>query len=297
MISLTLRQLHYFDALARIGHFGRAAEACAVTQPALSMQIHELEAQLGVALFERGRKRIVLTEAGRAIAGKAARILMDAQDLIDVARHRNKVLCGTLRFGVIPTVGPYLLPALLPKLSEAFPDLELHVRETQTSVLLAELSDGKLDVVFLALPIAIPELESRELIEDKFLLAVPSNYQGKGRVVVTEDFLRHQRLLLLEEGHCFRDQALIFCGLQQSSALNTMGASTFATIVRMVANGLGITFLPEMAVSTEIRSKEIRVLRLAAPEPKRTLGLVWRKTSARKQDFEVLGKLIAKLKI
>ena len=297
MISLTLRQLHYFDALARIGHFGRAAEACAVTQPALSMQIHELEAQLGVALFERGRKRIVLTEAGRAIAGKAARILMDAQDLIDVARHRNKVLCGTLRFGVIPTVGPYLLPALLPKLSEAFPDLELHVRETQTSVLLAELSDGKLDVVFLALPIAIPELESRELIEDKFLLAVPSDYQGKGRVVVTEDFLRHQRLLLLEEGHCFRDQALIFCGLQQSSALNTMGASTFATIVRMVANGLGITFLPEMAVSTEIRSKEIRVLRLAAPEPKRTLGLVWRKTSARKQDFEVLGKLIAKLKI
>jgi len=297
MICLTLRQLHYFDALARIGHFGRAAEACAVTQPALSMQIHELEAQLGVALFERGRKRIVLTEAGRAIAGKAARILMDAQDLIDVARHRNKVLCGTLRFGVIPTVGPYLLPALLPKLNDAFPDLELHVRETQTSVLLAELSDGKLDVVFLALPIAIPELESRDLIEDKFLLAVPSDYQGKGRVVVTEDFLRHQRLLLLEEGHCFRDQALIFCGLQQSSALNTMGASTFATIVRMVANGLGITFLPEMAVSTEIRSKEIRVLRLAAPEPKRTLGLVWRKTSARKQDFEVLGKLIAKLKM
>jgi len=297
MISVTLRQLHYFDALARIGHFGRAAEACAVTQPALSMQIHELEAQLGVALFERGRKRIVLTEAGRAIAGKAARILMDAQDLIDVARHRNKVLCGTLRFGVIPTVGPYLLPALLPKLNEAFPDLELHVRETQTSVLLAELSDGKLDVVFLALPIAIPELESRDLIEDKFLLAVPSDYQGKGRVVVTKDFLRHQRLLLLEEGHCFRDQALIFCGLQQSSALNTMGASTFATIVRMVANGLGITFLPEMAVSTEIRSKEIRVLRLAAPEPKRTLGLVWRKTSARKRDFEELGKLIAKLKI
>ena len=297
MISLTLRQLYYFDAVARIGHFGRAAEACAVTQPALSMQIQELEAQLGVALFERGRKRIALTEAGRAIAGKAARILMDAQDLIDVARHRNKVLCGTLRFGVIPTVGPYLLPALLPKLNEAFPDLELHVRETQTSVLLAELSDGKLDVVFLALPIAIPELESRDLIEDKFLLAVPSDYQGKGRVVVTEDFLRHQRLLLLEEGHCFRDQALIFCGLQQSSALNTMGASTFATIVRMVANGLGITFLPEMAVSTEIRSKEIRVLRLAAPEPKRTLGLVWRKTSARKQDFEVLGKLIAKLKI
>ena len=296
MISLTLRQLYYFDAVARIGHFGRAAEACAVTQPALSMQIQELEAQLGVALFERGRKRIVLTEAGRAIAGKAARILMDAQDLIDVARHRNKVLCGTLRFGVIPTVGPYLLPALLPKLNDAFPDLELHVRETQTSVLLTELSDGKLDVIFLALPIANPELESLALIEDKFLLAVPTNYQGKGRVVVTEEFLRHQRLLLLEEGHCFRDQALSFCGLQQSSALNTMGASTFATIVRMVANGLGITFLPEMAVSTEIRSKEIRVLRLAAPEPKRTLGLVWRKTSARKKDFEELGRLIGKLR-
>jgi LysR family hydrogen peroxide-inducible transcriptional activator len=297
MKGLTLRQLHYFDAVARIGHFGRAAEACAVTQPALSMQIQQLEALLGVPLFERGSKRIVLTEDGRAIADKAARLLMDAQDLVDHARHRNKVLSGKLGFGVIPTIAPYLLPALLPKLNDAFPGLELHVRETQTSVLLAELIDGKLDIVFLALPVANPELDSLALIEDKFLLAVPRNYQGKGRVVVTEEFLKHQRLLLLEEGHCFRDQALSYCGLQQSSALNTMGASTFGTIVRMVANGLGITFLPEMALSTEIRSDEIRLLRLAAPEPKRTLGLVWRKTSVRKRDFEELGKLIRKLKI
>src|SRR3954467_12628038 len=175
MKGLTLRQLHYFDAVARIGHFGRAAEACAVTQPALSMQIQQLEALLGVALFERGSKRIVLTEDGRAIADKAARLLMDAQDLVDHARHRNKVLSGKLGFGVIPTIAPYLLPALLPKLNDAFPALELHVRETQTSVLLAELIDGKLDVVFLALPVANPELDSLALIEDKFLLAVPRN--------------------------------------------------------------------------------------------------------------------------
>jgi LysR family transcriptional regulator, hydrogen peroxide-inducible genes activator len=297
MIGVTLRQLHYFDAVARIGHFGRAAEACAVTQPALSMQVQELESQLGVILVERSRKGIVLTEDGRAVAEKAARILLDVQDLVDRARHSTKVLGGKLRFGVIPTVAPYLLPALLPKMNETFPDLELHVRETQTTVLLTELADGKLDVIFLALPISSPELESLALIEDKFLLAVPRSYQGRGRVALTDEFLRSRRLLLLEEGHCFRDQALSYCGLQEASTVNTLGASTFATIVRMVANGLGITFLPEMSISTEIRNKDIRLLRLAAPEPKRMLGLAWRKTSPRKRDFEELGKLIRKLKI
>jgi LysR family hydrogen peroxide-inducible transcriptional activator len=164
-------------------------------------------------------------------------------------------------------------------------------------VLLSELADGRLDVVFLALPVVDPDLESLALIEDKFLLVVPRQYRSKGRVVVTEEFIRQRRLLLLEEGHCFREQALSYCGLQQSSALNTLGASTFATIVRMVANGLGVTFLPEMAIATEARNNEIRLLRLAEPEPKRTLGLVWRKTSPRKRDFAELGKVIGKLKL
>ena len=292
MIKFTLRQLHYFTAVARTGHYGRAAEACAVTQPALSVQVQELEAQLGVVLFERGRKGVMLTADGRAIAERAAKILASAQDLADHARHANKPLTGVLHFGMIPTVAPYLLPPLLPMLKRSFPDLELHVRETQTAILLAELADAKLDVALVALPVADPDLECSALIKDRFMLAVPRDFKTKGRVVVDAALLRQERLLLLEEGHCFRDQALSYCALQQSSALNTLGASSFATIVRMVANGHGITLLPEMAVSTEVRGKEVRLLRIRDPEPTRTLGLAWRKSSPRKRDFEALGRLL-----
>lgn len=292
MIKFTLRQLHYFTAVARTGHYGRAAEACAVTQPALSVQIRELEALLGVVLFERGRKGVILTADGRAIAERAAKILASAQDLADHARHANAPLSGELHVGMIPTVAPYLLPPLLPMLKRSYPDLELHVRETQTAILLAELADAKLDVVLVALPIADPDLECIALIEDRFMLAVPRDFKTKGRAIVDASLLRQERLLLLEEGHCFRDQALSYCALQQSSTLNTLGASSFATIVRMVANGHGITLLPELAVPTEVRSKEVRLLRLCDPEPMRTLGIAWRKSSPRKRDFEALGRLL-----
>ena len=292
MISITLRQLHYFDALARLGHFGRAAQACAISQPVLSMQIRQHELELGTALIERSRRGVVLTEAGREVAPRAAASLADAQRSAEHARTRGKVLSGRLHFGLIPTVAPYLLPLLLPRLRASFPDLELHVRETRTAVLLAELAAAVLDVVLAALPIADPDLDSLELIEDRFVLAAPRDHRRKGRVVVTEDLLRRERLLLLEEGHCFREQALSYCSLQQSTGLSTLGASSFATIVRMVANGLGITFLPEMALATEVRNREVRIMRLPAPEPARTLGLVWRGTSPRKRDLAALGRLI-----
>lgn len=294
MISLTLRQLQYFDALARVGHFGRAAEACAVTQPALSMQIQELEDRLGVTLVERGRKYVTLTDHGHAVALKAARILTEVQDLVDTTRH-HKSLTGRLRFGCIPTVAPYVLPALLPALRETYPGLELHLRETQTDILMRELSEAKLDVVMVALPVAGAEFDSMPLIEDKFVLAVPQSFDAKGQVVLTGDLLQVERLLLLEEGHCFRDQAMSYCSLQSSTTVNTMGASSFATIVRMVANGLGITLLPEMSLASEVRHTEIRLQRLPAPEPSRTIGLMWRRTSSRKSQFQELGQLIAGL--
>jgi LysR family transcriptional regulator, hydrogen peroxide-inducible genes activator len=292
MIKITLRQLHYFDALVRTGHFGRAADACAVSQSALSVQIQDLEKQLGVVLVERNRKGIALTQYGEEIARRTVDILTNVRDLVDHARQHRQPLDGVLRLGVIPTVAPYLLPPLLPLLRDRYPTLELQVRETQTAVLLAEIADGKLDVGLVALPVAQPDLQCEALFDETFLLAVPHTYRGKGRAVVPDDLLKQGRLLLLEEGHCFRDQALDYCNLQELSGGDTLGLSSFATIVRMVANGYGFTLLPEMAVKSEVRDKEIRLQRLPEPQPHRTLGLVWRKTSPRQVDFATLAEVI-----
>jgi LysR family transcriptional regulator, hydrogen peroxide-inducible genes activator len=252
MIKITLRQLHYFDVLVSVGHFGRAAQACAVSQSALSVQIQELEAQLGVVLIERNRRGIALTQSGEEIARRASEVLTGARDLVDHARKQKTLLEGALRFGVIPTVAPYLLPRLLPQLRDAFPGLELYVRETQTSVLLAEVADAKLDVALVALPVSQPDLISHPLFEETFVLAVPLSYRASGRNIVPAELLKQERLLLLEEGHCFRDQALDYCNLQEVTAgslgSSTLGLSSFTTIVRMVANGYGFTLLPEMAL-------------------------------------------------
>ena len=294
MTHVTLKQLRYFDALARELHFGRAAEACAVTQPALSMQIHELEQSLGLVLVERTRSGVQLTGKGAEIAARSARILGDVRDLVAYAQHSNRLLAGTLRLGVIPSVAPYLLPPLLPLLRDAYPDLELHVRETQTQPLTDELLEGKLDVLLLALPLKNPDLTNLPLFEDKFLLAVPKERKLSGRVRATKEFIEHERLLLLEEGHCLRDQALTYCSLQQVDAVNTFGASSLATIVEMVSAGFGITLLPEMSIGIEERGRDITLVRFVEPEPFRTVGLVWRSTSPRTSDFEELGRLVKK---
>jgi LysR family hydrogen peroxide-inducible transcriptional activator len=294
MTQVTLKQIRYFDALARELHFGRAADACAVTQPALSMQIHEMEQNLGLALVERTRSGVQLTTKGQEIAARCARILGDVRDLVAYARHANSILAGALRLGVIPSVAPYLLPPLLPHLREAYPELELHVRETQTQVLTDELLEGKLDVLLLALPVKHPDLTNRALFEDKFLLALPKERKLSGRVRATRELIEHERLLLLEEGHCLRDQALTYCNLQQVDTVNTFGASSLATIVEMVSASFGITLLPEMAVGVEGRGRDITLVRFVEPEPFRTIGLVWRSTSPRTQDFEELGRLVKK---
>lgn len=293
MTHVTLKQLRYFDALAREHHFGRAAEACSVTQPALSMQIQELEASLGIALVERTRSGIKLTPKGQEIAARSQRLLNDVRDLIDYAKQSAGVLSGTLRLGVIPSVAPYLLPPLLPLLREKYPDLELHVRETQTQPLTEELVEGKLDVLLLALPLKHADIETMAIFQDRFLLAFPKSKKLTGKVRATKELVESDHLLLLEEGHCLRDQALTYCSLQQVDAVNTFGASSLSTIVEMVSAGLGITLLPEICLGVEGRNREIKVIRFTDPEPARLLGLAWRRSSPRGEDFKALGALVA----
>lgn len=289
---VSLKQLRYFLTVARTGHFGAAAERCAVTQPALSMQIQELEKELGLQLLERGRKGVGLTAGGREIAVRAARVLADVRDLVDSARHLSDAFSGPFRLGVIPSIAPYLLPQLLPLIRARHPDLDLHLRETQTQRLLEELVDRDLDLVLLALPVEHPGIETLSLFQDRFLLAVPASRSIAKNVRATPDLLRGDRLLLLEEGHCLRDQALAFCHLRQVESIDTFGASSLSTIVQMVSNGLGLTLLPELSLELETKRADIRLMRFTNPEPQRIIGIAWRETSPRKREFAALGDLI-----
>lgn len=288
---ITLRQLRYLSALARHRHFGRAAEDCAVTQPALSMQVRELEREIGAELVERRPGDIALTDVGLEVAERAEQILTASQDLVDFARHRE-VLSGPLRLGIIPTLAPYILPRVLPKLQAAYPQLRLEVRETQTKSLLYELARGALDAVMLALPAEDADVETLPLFTDAFLLAVPAGEAANVRTRVNIEDVDQRRLILLEEGHCLRDQALAFCAAPRRDAPASLGATSLATVMQMVANGYGMTLLPQVAVDAEGRDDRVRLLRFRDPEPGRQIGLVWRRTSPRRKDFEALGKLV-----
>ena len=289
---ISLKQLRYFAAVARHGHFGKAAEQCTISQPALSMQIQDLEEELGLKLIERRARGAVLTEPGREIARRAARILGEVRDLADYASQCGQLLSGPLRLGVIPTIAPYMLPRLLVTLRARHPHLELHVRETQTSVLVSELENGQLDVLMLALPIDAPDIETLELMEDRFLLAMPKGRRPQKKVRAGPELIKNDRLLLLEEGHCLRDQALSYCNLRQVNNIDTFGASSLATLVQMVANGMGLTLLPEISVAQECTRGDIALIRFEEPQPTRKLGLAFRASSPRRRDFEELGWLI-----
>jgi LysR family transcriptional regulator, hydrogen peroxide-inducible genes activator len=289
---ITLRQLKYLEALAEHRHFGKAAEACAVTQPALSMQIRELEKFLGVELVERRPGEIVLTDIGIEVMKRGGRVLSETRDLVDFARHYGRPLTGRLRLGVIPTIAPYLLPCILPALQHRCPELRVELRESQTKVLLDELTRGALDLVMLALPVAEGELEAMPLFDDPFLLAVPAGDPHPESAPVNVDDIDHERLILLEEGHCLRDQALAYCGNGGHGGAMGLGATSLTTVMQMVANGYGVTLVPQVAVDVEVRDERIKLLRLVPPQPGRTIGLVWRQTSPRKVDFIALGQLI-----
>jgi LysR family hydrogen peroxide-inducible transcriptional activator len=288
---ITLRQLRYLTSLARHRHFGRAAADCAVTQPALSMQVRALEREIGTELVERRPGEIALTDTGLDVAQRAEQILTATRDLVDFARHRD-VLSGRLALGIIPTLAPYILPRVLPHLQAKYPQLRLEVRETQTKLLLDELTRGELDAVMLALPADGADMETLALFDDAFLLAVPAAdvLSARSRVGV-EDVDQH-RLILLEEGHCLRDQALAFCATSRRDAPAGLGATSLATVMQMVANGYGVTLLPEVAADAEGRDKRVKLLRFSSPEPGRNIGLAWRRTSPRRRDFEALGQVI-----
>ena len=287
---ITLRQLRYLEALAEHRHFGRAAEACAISQPALSMQIRELERELDIELVERRPGEVALTDAGGEVARRAERVLAATRDLVDYARHRGRLLTGRLQLGVIPSIAPYVLPKVLPALQRRYPDLRIELRETQTHVLLQELVRGALDAVMLALPADDAEIESVRLFDDPFVLAVPATDQRSERTRVSVDDIDTARLILLEEGHCLRDQALAFCNSARRDV--SLGATSLATVMQMVANGYGITLLPRVAIDVELRDDRVKLLRFADPAPGRTVGLAWRRTSPRKADFVALGQLI-----
>jgi LysR family transcriptional regulator, hydrogen peroxide-inducible genes activator len=289
---ITLRQLRYLHALAQHRHFGRAADACAVTQPALSMQIRDLEKQLEVDLVERRHGEVVLTEIGVEVARRGERILVASRDLVDFARHRRRILSGRLKLGIIPSLAPYLLPKVLPTLQVRYPDLTVELRETQTKILVEELAGGDLDAVMLALPVVDAEIETIRLFDDPFLLAVPTEDPLPETARVSARQIDQQRLILLEEGHCLRDQALAYCATARQKMPLSLGATSLATVMQMVASGYGVTLVPQVAVDVELRNQRVKLLRFTAPEPGRTIGLAWRRTSPRKVDFVALGQIV-----
>src|SRR6195256_972834 len=277
MNNLTFKQLRYFEALARHGHFGRAADACAISQPALSMQIKAREGELGAALLERGARQVRLTGFGEAFALRVRDILRSADELQDLARVSQDGLIGRLRIGVIPTVAPYLLPAIIGNLTRTYAGLDLHVRETVTGKLIGELAEGRIDAAIVALPVSEPSFAEVALFAEDFVLVRPGEDEGKP--VPNGEALAKMRLLLLEEGHCFRDQALSFCNRHSALPRELLDGSSLSTLVQMVGAGIGVTLIPEMAVTVETRSAPVSVARFKNPQPSRTIGMVWRKTS------------------
>lgn len=290
MINLSLKQFRYFEALARHGHFGRAADACAISQPALSMQIKELEETLGSPLFERAARQVRLTAFGEAFAPRVRAILRSVDELEDLARASRLRLAGRLRLGVIPTIAPYLLPALIGALSRSHADLDIHVRETVTPKLLTELHEGRLDTAIVALPVSESALTEVALFAEDFVLVRPR--AEANLPVPTPDLLREMRLLLLEEGHCFRDQALSFCNLKSALPRELLDGSSLSTLVQMVGAGIGVTLIPDMAVAVETRSADVAVAQFPEPRPRRTIGMIWRRSSPLAKQLQQIAEVV-----
>jgi LysR family hydrogen peroxide-inducible transcriptional activator len=292
MDQLTLRQLGYFEALARHSHFGRAAAACAISQPALSMQIKDLEEALGAVLIERGGRQVRLTKFGEEAALRIRDILRAVDELGDFARASRDRLAGRLRIGMIPTIAPYLLPTVIENLTRLHPELDVHVREALTSKLIQELTEGRLDTAIVALPVSEPSLTEVALFAENFLLVRPGEHDGTP--VPDGKDLREMRLLLLEEGHCFRDQALSFCNAQSALPREVLDASSLSTLVQMVSAGMGVTLIPEMAVPVETRSAPVSIARFKKPQPSRTIGMIWRKTSPLKEQLLQISEAVCR---
>ncbi len=289
----TVKQLRYFVSLAEIGHFGRAAEACFVSQSAFSNAIQELEGLLETQLVDRTNRQVTITAMGRDVAVQARLVLRDIEALVELAGETREPLTGDLRLGVIPTIAPFLLPGMLPELRAAYPDMTLYLHEGQTQEIHEKLMDGELDLLLLALPYDLRGVTTMSLYKDRFYLAYR---EGTGRV--DPDNYRFSRLhadsvLLLEDGHCLRDHALAACRIRNTEKVRQFAASSLLTLVEMVDADLGITFLPEMAKdSLMLRNTRVR-MQLVDEKSHRTIGLAWRKGSGREAEFRLFGEFVS----
>ena len=293
----TVKQLRYFVALDTYGHFGRAAEACFVSQSAFSTAIRELESTLEVQLVDRTNKNVTVTHIGRQLAIEARRCLRDIEGLVELARSNQQPLTGELRIGVIPTIAPFLLPEILPKLRTEFPRLKLYLTEDITQRIYEKLMDGELDLIILALPYALRNTEVQPLFCDRFYLACRKDTEHLNPTNYDIENLEPETVLLLEDGHCLRDHALSACHLQDIEKISRFAASSLLTLVQMLDADLGVSYLPEMVIGSPLLAGTAVKLWPIAEESYREVGLAWRRGSAREQEFLQLGEAIRTAKI
>lgn len=289
---MNLRDLQYLIALSDEKHFGKAADKCFVSQPALSMQIKKLENDLGIQLIERTNKSVLLTDVGELMVTHARQILQQVNEMRDIAKFNKDPLAGELTIGIIPTIAPYLLPHIFPKIIKHFPKLKIFLVEEQTAVLLQKLKEGKIDAAILALPITDMNFTETSIFTEEFLLAVPTTHPLAHKKLIHANDLKYTDLLLLEEGHCLREQALEFCAAHKAQEHHSFRATSLETLRHMVASGTGITLIPELACKP---SAGIHYVPFANPKPSRQIGLIWRHTTAKKILLTELAGFIKKL--
>ncbi len=289
----SIKQLKYLCAVAEHRHFSKAAEACHVTQSTLSAAIQELEHQLGAEIFERNKKTVLITPLGEKLLVQARKILGDVEDFVSIAKAREGVLCGELRLGVIPTIGPFLLPSILPDLRKSYSKLKLFLKEDLSAALLQQLQQGSLDVILLAFPYPMKDVETITLFDDEFLLCLPPGHSLDKLKQVKQQQLKGESLLLLEEGHCLRDHALEACKLETADADLVYQGTSLHTLVQMVANGLGITLLPSMSVKSDILGDtDLHLKHFSNEHVSREIGMAWRKSDPRSEEYHALAKFI-----
>ncbi|MEA3059332.1 MAG: LysR family transcriptional regulator, hydrogen peroxide-inducible s activator [Sphingomonadales bacterium] len=291
----TVKQLQYLVTLRRFGHFGRAADACFVTQSTLSAGLRELETLLGVTLVERTRRVVRFTALGEKIADKAVKVLRETEELAEMARAQGRPLHGELRMGVIPTIAPFLLPTMLPRLREQWPELKLYLREETSSAACEALQRGQLDCVLLALPFPCGDVDSAFLFDDRLYVAYPRGEAPAASSVAAAE-IDESRLLLLEDGHCLKDHALSACNRPDLRAHAEMMGTSLHTLVQMVDNGLGVTFVPEMAIEAGLLSGTgVDARPLRSDNPYRRIALIWRRTSPREGEFQMLAATLRRI--
>ena len=292
-MSPSIKQIRYICAVAEYKHFSKAAEACFVTQSTLSAAIQDLESQLGVIIFERSKKSVLITPSGEKLLDQARKILGEIEDFVSLAKMSQDALTGDIRLGVIPTIGPFILPGLLKELRESYPKLGLYLKEDLSAKLYRHLQQGELDLIILAFPYSLPEMETVSLFKDEFLLCLPLGHKLEKSKQVKQSQLQGQSLLLLEEGHCLRDHALEACKLEKADTNLVYQGTSLHTLVHMVANGLGVTLLPQIAVAADVLGEtKLQLRKFTNENVSREIGLAWRKSDPRRDEYFLLADFI-----